>query len=100
VATATSVNGVAQGSIPVTATPNIANGTGGSAPSPPVNSPQPNNPPANNPPANNPPANDPATCSSGNQQQANGGDGDHSGQHADWSGFGSQHHFETMWHHA
>src|SRR5215831_16483828 len=29
VATATSVNGVAQGTIPVTATPNIANGTGG-----------------------------------------------------------------------
>src|SRR5882672_5165132 len=29
VATATSVNGLAQGSIPVTATPNIANGTGG-----------------------------------------------------------------------
>src|SRR6516164_6590867 len=33
VATAPSVNGLAQGSIPVTATPNIANGTGGSAPS-------------------------------------------------------------------
>src|ERR1700716_109708 len=31
VATATSVNGLAQGSIPVTATPNIANGTGGTA---------------------------------------------------------------------
>jgi trimeric autotransporter adhesin len=31
VVTATSVNGVAQGSIPVTATPNIANGTGGTA---------------------------------------------------------------------
>jgi trimeric autotransporter adhesin len=31
VATATSVNGVAQGTIPVTATPNIANGTGGAA---------------------------------------------------------------------
>src|SRR5258708_6906295 len=29
VATATSVNGLAQGSIPVTATPNLANGTGG-----------------------------------------------------------------------
>jgi hypothetical protein len=33
VATATSVNGLAQGSIPVTATPNIANGTGGAPPS-------------------------------------------------------------------
>ena len=31
VATATSVNGLAQGTIPVTATPNIANGTGGAA---------------------------------------------------------------------
>jgi hypothetical protein len=31
VATATSVNGLAQGNIPVTATPNIANGTGGAA---------------------------------------------------------------------
>ena len=31
VATATSVNGLAQGTIPVTATPNIANGTGGTA---------------------------------------------------------------------
>jgi trimeric autotransporter adhesin len=31
VATATSVNGLAQGAIPVTATPNIANGTGGAA---------------------------------------------------------------------
>jgi hypothetical protein len=31
VATATSVNGLAQGSIPVTATPNLANGTGGTA---------------------------------------------------------------------
>jgi len=31
VATATSVNGLAQGSIPVTATPNLANGTGGAA---------------------------------------------------------------------
>jgi hypothetical protein len=33
------MNGLAQGSIPVTATPNIANGTGGSVASPPVNSP-------------------------------------------------------------
>jgi len=31
VATATSVNGLAQGTIPVTATPNLANGTGGTA---------------------------------------------------------------------
>ena len=36
VATATSVNGLAQGTIPVTATPNIANGTGGTAATPPT----------------------------------------------------------------
>jgi hypothetical protein len=36
VATATSVNGLAQGSIPVTATPNLANGTGGTAATPPT----------------------------------------------------------------
>ena len=36
VATATSVNGLAQGSIPVTATPNLANGTGGTAAAPPT----------------------------------------------------------------
>ncbi len=36
VATATSVHGLAQGSIPVTANPNIANGTGGSVSSPPT----------------------------------------------------------------
>jgi hypothetical protein len=36
VATATSVNGLAQGNIPVTATPNLANGTGGTAATPPT----------------------------------------------------------------
>jgi len=36
VATATSVNGLAMGSIPVTATPNLANGTGGTAAAPPT----------------------------------------------------------------
>ena len=36
VATATSVNGLAQGTIPVTATPNIANGTGGTPATPPT----------------------------------------------------------------
>ena len=35
VSTATSVHGLAQGTIPVTATPNIANGTGGTATTPP-----------------------------------------------------------------
>ena len=92
VATATSVHGLAQGSIPVTATPNIANGTGGSVSSPPTNT-----PPSTTPPSN------PQTCSSGNQQQANA-TGDHGGQHNNWSGIGEQqnhsHHFEMMWHHA
>jgi hypothetical protein len=36
VATATSVNGLATGSIPVTATPNLANGTGGAVATPPT----------------------------------------------------------------
>ncbi|WP_316234193.1 hypothetical protein [Bradyrhizobium sp. SZCCHNR1098] len=36
VSTATSVHGLAQGTIPVTATPNIANGTGGSSSTPPA----------------------------------------------------------------
>ena len=40
-ATATSINGLAQGTIPVTATPNIANGTGGTAATPPANTPTP-----------------------------------------------------------
>src|SRR5262249_3555195 len=35
VSTATSVHGIAQGTIPVTANPNIANGTGGTATTPP-----------------------------------------------------------------
>jgi hypothetical protein len=39
VATATSVNGLAQGTIPVTATPNLANGTGGTAATPPATTP-------------------------------------------------------------
>ena len=39
VATATSVNNVAQGTIPVTATPNIAHGTGGTAVTPPATTP-------------------------------------------------------------
>jgi trimeric autotransporter adhesin len=41
VSTATSVHGLAQGTIPVTATPNIANGTGGTAATPPANTPAP-----------------------------------------------------------
>ena len=99
VATATSVHGLAQGSIPVTATPNIANGTGGSVSSPPTNT-----PPSNTPPSNTPPSN-PQAGGSGNQQQANGsGDHHHGGEHNNWGGIGQeQHHsqhFEMMWHHA
>ena len=104
VATATSVHGLAQGSIPVTATPNIANGTGGSVSSPPTNTPPSNTPPSNTPPSNTPPSN-PQAGGSGNQQQANGsGDHHHGGEHNNWGGIGQeQHHsqhFEMMWHHA
>ena len=99
VATATSVHGLAQGSIPVTATPNIANGTGGSVSSPPTNT------PPSNPPPSNPPPSNPQGSGSGNQQQANGsGDHHHGGEHNNWGGIGQeQHHsqhFEMMWHHA
>jgi len=56
VATATSVNGLAMGSIPVTATPNLANGTGGTAATPPTSTG--GTPPAGGgtPPAGTPPA--------------------------------------------
>jgi hypothetical protein len=54
VATATSVNGLAQGTIPVTATPNLANGTGGTATSTTTTSGPDDKPAANNPGA--PPA--------------------------------------------
>ena len=40
-ATATSVHGLAQGNIPLTATPNIAKGTGGNAATPPAGNPPP-----------------------------------------------------------
>ena len=49
VSTATSVHGLAQGTIPVTATPNIANGTGGTAATPPANTPAPTPPPGPGP---------------------------------------------------
>ena len=98
VATATSVNGLAQGTIPVTATPNIANGTGGTATTgttpPPAGT-------VTSPPAagGNPP---------GGNQQANGsGADDHGGLRdshgvfADaWSGHHEGHYFEMLWHHA
>jgi hypothetical protein len=92
VATATSVNGLAQGTIPVTATPNIANGTGGTAATPPANTSS--NPPAGNPPPNKPPA----------QQPSSGHDDDHSNpQHDACGGCGDHHHdhshFEMIWHH-
>ena len=56
VATATSVNGLAMGNIPVTATPNLANGTGGTAATPPTSTG--GTPPAGGgtPPAGTPPA--------------------------------------------
>ncbi len=53
VSTATSVHGLAQGTIPVTATPNIANGTGGAAATPPTSTGTP--PPAPPPAGGTPP---------------------------------------------
>ncbi|MBV8698551.1 hypothetical protein [Bradyrhizobium sp.] len=50
VSTATSVHGLAQGTIPVTANPNIANGTGGTATTPPTSTPPTSTPPASTPP--------------------------------------------------
>ena len=100
VATATSVNGLAQGSIPVTATPNIANGTGGTAATPPANTS--GNPPGGNPPAGSPPpsGNPP---NSGNDKSS-GHDDNHGGPHQDACGgcgdHHDHHHFEMMWHHA
>ena len=63
VATATSVNGLAQGSIPVTATPNLANGTGGTATSTTTTSGPGGTPAANNPGA--PPAPPAPACGHG-----------------------------------
>jgi hypothetical protein len=102
VATATSVNGLAQGTIPVTATPNIANGTGGSPASsttmsgtPPSSTPPSSTPPSSTPPGSTPPG------SNGNQQ-ANAGD--HDGHQDACGGCGGHqehhHYFEMMWHHA
>jgi hypothetical protein len=100
VATATSVNGLAQGTIPVTATPNIANGTGGTAATPPANT-------SGNPPPNNPPTQQQSTPQqstqqqSTQQQQSSGHDDDHSGSLQDaCGGHHDHHHFEMMWHHA
>jgi hypothetical protein len=52
VSTATSVHGIAQGTIPVTANPNIANGTGGTAATPPTGTPPTGTPPTGTPPSN------------------------------------------------
>jgi hypothetical protein len=62
VATATSVNGLATGTIPVTATPNLANGTGGTATSTTTTS-----GPGGTPPAGTPPT---TTCSHGHDDAA------------------------------
>ncbi len=99
VATATSVNGLAQGSIPVTATPNIANGTGATAATPPTMAGGSNN---GNSGSNGSNGNNGNNGSNGNQQ-ANAGDHD---SHQDACGGcgGHQqehhHHFEMIWHYA
>jgi trimeric autotransporter adhesin len=101
VATATSVNGLAQGTIPVTATPNIANGTGGTAASGTTVAANP--PAAPGAPANPPAA--PASPPAGNQQ-GHGHDADDHGAPQDnhcapqWNAFQEAHHFEMLWHHA
>ena len=51
VSTATSVHGIAQGTIPVTANPNLANGTGGTAATPPTSTPPGGTPPTGTPPS-------------------------------------------------
>ena len=99
VATATSVNGLAAGSIPVTATPNIANGTGGTAATPPTTGGTP--PPTGTPPTNpgQPPSNPGQTSSGGDHHH------DHHHGHDDVAAapvpapapVEHHHHFEHMW---
>jgi hypothetical protein len=128
VATATSTNGAAQGSIPVTATPNLPNGTGGTAASGTTT--------AGTPPAGgagtgtgsgtgagagtgtgagtgagaSPPAGGGAPAGGNGNQQSSGGDDDHCCGHDQHGGpqdhhglpqFEQQvaHYFEMLWHH-
>jgi hypothetical protein len=98
VATATSVNGLATGSIPVTATPNLANGTGGTAATPPTTTP----PPTGTPPTNHgqPPSNPGQTPSAGDHHHDHHHDHGHDVAAAPVPApapVEHHHHFEHMW---
>ena len=90
VATATSVNGLAQGTIPVTATPNIANGTGGTATSGTTTS-----GPGGTSPANNPGTLPAAACGHGHDDAAAAPTPPPMAEIVHQS----QYPFEMMWHH-
>jgi hypothetical protein len=88
VATATSVNGLAQGSIPVTATPNIANGTGGTVTSTTTTSGPDDKPAGNSPPA--------PACGHGHDHD----DVAAAAPAPALEGFHQPQHLEMLWHHA
>src|SRR5450432_941999 len=88
VATATSMNGLAQGSIPVTATPNIANGTGGTATSTTTTSGPDDKPAGNSPPA--------PACGHGHDHD----DVAAAAPAPALEGFHQPQHLEMLWHHA
>jgi hypothetical protein len=88
VATATSVNGLAQGSIPVTATPNIANGTGGTVTSTTTTSGPDGKPAGNSPPA--------PACGHGHDHD----DVAAAAPAPALEGFHQPQHLEMLWHHA
>jgi hypothetical protein len=98
VATATSVNGLATGSIPVTATPNLANGTGGTAATPPTTTPPPTGTPPTNP--GQPPSNPGQTPSAGDHHHDHHHDHGHDVAAAPVPApapVEHHHHFEHMW---
>jgi hypothetical protein len=99
VATATSVNGLATGSIPVTATPNLANGTGGTAATPPTTG---GTPPTGTPPTNpgQPPTNPGQGPSAGDHHHDHHHDHGHDVAAAPVPApapVEHHHHFEHMW---
>jgi hypothetical protein len=99
VATATSVNGLATGSIPVTATPNLANGTGGTAATPPTTG---GTPPTGTPPTNpgQPPTNPGQGPSAGDHHHDHHHDHGHDVAAAPVptpAPVEHHHHFEHMW---
>jgi hypothetical protein len=103
VATATSVNGLATGSIPVTATPNLANGTGGTAATPPTTGgtpPTTGGTPPTNPGGTTPPTNPGQTSSGGDHHHDHHHDHGHDVAAAPVPApapVEHHHHFEHMW---